>query len=428
MHLIFPRWMILLLAVAVLSPWPVIVFLVASGHAVNRHSKVSVAAATPDAAADADAKPSDPPPQEWIAGKKGPWGQIESMVFDIDAPEEAVVVPAADQPPVRWSFPGYSKEKVLATLRAAGLAEDEVGKLGSSARWNSADGVTWLEPGDALILGLAPQVRSKLYAVLVEFPQNAQTIDPIWFQADNVDWRLQDCGLAAESVALLKRLLYPQGENRLLFTDLEPALRSLPSDAERKRFMKLVLRKRAVLARVRLDPDTDVEDLSQYWGIGGRRKDIYPFLSALHRVEKGCKINVVCLLPDFPRDHLYRHPSLAAAGKSLNQDCFWSAYNFFNDPPDDNVEDTHSLVGLNKGYYRILAPTQLGDLMILAGRDGVPIHAAVFLADDIYFTKNGINLTQPWILMHLADLLENYNVRYPSSGPLNIHYFRRKGL
>ncbi len=288
--------------------------------------------------------------------------------------------------------------------------------------------MTSVEPGDPLILSLAPEVRSKLYAILIEFPQNVQSIDPTWFRAGMIDWRLEDGGLAPESVALLKRLLYPQGENTLLFADLEPALRSLPGNAQRMRFMKAVLRKRAVLARIRLDPDSDVETVSQYWGIGGRRKDIFPFLSALHRVEKGCKVNIVCLLPDFPRDHLYRHPSLAADDKGVKQDCFWSAYNFFNDPPDDDVEDTHSFAGLKQDYNRILAPTQLGDVMILTARDGVPVHAAVFVADDIYFTKNGVNLTQPWILMHLADLLETYNLRHPSSGPVNIHYFRRKGL
>ena len=299
--------------------------------------------------------------------------------------------------------------------------------LDGSAKWSSEAGVTSVEPGDPLILSLAPKVRSKLYAILIEFPQNAQHIEPIWFRAGNVDWQLQDSRLAPESVALLKRLLYPQDEKSLLFADSELALRNLPNDAERMRFMQAVLRKRAVLARVRLDPDTDVEEVSQYWGIGGRRKDLFPFLGALHRVEKGCKLNVVCLLPDFAREHLYRHPSSVADEKGVVQDCFWSAYNFFNDPPDNSFADTHSNAGLNKNCYQIASPNQLGDLMVLTTRNGSPVHAAVFLADDIYFTKNGLNRIQPWILMHLADLLEEYKGLHPNSG-LEIHYFRRKGL
>lgn len=109
------------------------------------------------------------------------------------------------------------------------------------------------------------------------------------------------------------------------------------------------------------------------------------------------------------------------------QDCFWSAYNFFNDSPDNSFSDTHSNAGLNKGCYQIASPTQLGDLMLLTMRDGSSVHVAVFLADDIYFTKNGLNRTQPWILMHLADLLAEYTALHPSNG-LDIHFFRRQGL
>ena len=185
--------------------------------------------------------------------------------------------------------------------------------------------------------------------------------------------------------------------------------------------------KAAFLARLRIDPDTDVEKLSQYWGIGGRRKDLFPFLNALHRIEKGCTISLIYLLPDFARDRLYRHPVVVGRDKGEQPDCFWSAYNFFSDRTDNSAEDTHSITGLKENYDPISAPGQLGDLMILATHDGAPVHAAVFLADDIYFTKNGVSLIQPWILTHLDDLLEEYDVQHPSR-KLRIHYFRRKGL
>ncbi len=425
-HLVISRWMILLLAAAIVTPWLVLASLLASGHAVQANSRSSPATAAPVAAESvSDTTPAELPPQVWVAGKEGPWGRIDSMLFTLDVPPDCVL--GSPAPPVRWSFPGYTKEKVLATLRSVGVPEAEVKKLDGSATWSSAGGLASVEPGDPLILGLAPKVRSELYAILVEFPQNAQHIEPIWFRAGNVDWRLQDSGLAPQSVALLKRLLYPQGEDSLFFADSAAALRNLPNDAERIRFMRAILRKRAVLARVRLEPDSDVEKLSQYWGIGGQRKDLLPFLSALHRVEKGCKVNVVYFLPNFARERLYLYPSAVANDKSVTQDCFWSAYNFFNDPPDNSLADTHSIAGLNKSCYQISSPNQLGDLVLLTTHDGSPVHAAVFLADDIYFTKNGQNRTQPWILMHLADLLEEYHILHPNGG-LDIHYFRRNGL
>ena len=364
-----------------------------------------------------------------MSGKKGPWGQIETMLFAIDLPDEFVFVPSADQAPVRWSFPGYTKEQVLSTLRSVGLPEDDVKKLDVSAKWTSDDGVAAVEPGDPLILSLTPEVRSKLYAILVTFPQNGRQIDPIWFRDGLIDWRLQGSELAPESIALLKRLLYPQGEKTLLFADFEPALRSLPNDAERKLFMKTLSRKRTVRARVRLDGDADVEKISQYWGLGGRHKDLFPFLSALHRVENG-KVNVVFLLPNFARDHLYRYPFSAPDDKGVKQDCFWSAFNFFSDVPDNRINDFGYMEDvLRRDYYQIQEPSQLGDLVFLAiGEKKSVIHVAAYVADDLVFTKNGEDFRQPWILMHMADMLETYAVKYPNSGELQPQYFRKKTL
>ena len=439
-RLTFSRWMVVLLAMAVVSPWLVIASVLASGHALSENSKASLLATTSPSAnvaggnlsleddALSESTPAELPQKTWIAGKKGPWGQIDTMLFAIDVPEEFLFVPPADQPPVRWAFPGYTQEKVLAMFRSVGMPESEVAKLNRSAKWSNDDGVTSVEPGDPLILGLAADVRAKLYPILVAFPQNARHIDPIWFRPGMIDWRLQDSGLASQSIALLKRLLYPQGDNMFLLADFEPALRSLPSDAERRCFMKAVSRKQAVMARLRLDPETDVEKISQYWGIGGRRKDLFPFLGALHRVEKGCRPNVIYLLPDFARDRLYCHPFTSVSEKGVKQDCFWSAFNFFNDPPDNRFNDMEYVRQvLDREYYEVQEPSQLGDLVFLAVGKTV-IHAAAYVADDLVFTKNGEDFRQPWILMHMADMMDTYAVKYPNSGTLKPQFYRKKSL
>ena len=51
------------------------------------------------------------------------------------------------------------------------------------------------------------------------------------------------------------------------------------------------------------------------------------------------------------------------------------------------------------------------------------VHSAVYLADDIVFTKNGNNLYQPWTLMRMADPLNVYSM----SGPLNFAFYRQNG-
>jgi cell wall-associated NlpC family hydrolase len=83
---------------------------------------------------------------------------------------------------------------------------------------------------------------------------------------------------------------------------------------------------------------------------------------------------------------------------------------------------------LKKDYYTIVKPAQLGDLVLLSTRNDAVVHAAVYVADDLVFTKNGESYTQPWILMRMEDMLDTYNVRYPSSGPVTRVCFRLKSL
>lgn len=58
---------------------------------------------------------------------------------------------------------------------------------------------------------------------------------------------------------------------------------------------------------------------------------------------------------------------------------------------------------------------------MLDGKDQA-VHAAVYIADDIVFTKNGNNIRQPWILMRLKNLIAAYSV----AGQPHILVYRNK--
>ena len=72
--------------------------------------------------------------------------------------------------------------------------------------------------------------------------------------------------------------------------------------------------------------------------------------------------------------------------------------------------------------YQIAAPSQYGDVLLLMNEKQEVKHSAVFIADDIVFTKNGNNYRQPWMLMRIPDLLATY----PSTPPMKAIYMRRK--
>jgi hypothetical protein len=62
-------------------------------------------------------------------------------------------------------------------------------------------------------------------------------------------------------------------------------------------------------------------------------------------------------------------------------------------------------------------------VFLLNAQDGV-IHSAVYITDDVVFTKNGINYAQPWILMHEKMMIGIFS----ALEPVKVAYFRRRGV
>ena len=67
---------------------------------------------------------------------------------------------------------------------------------------------------------------------------------------------------------------------------------------------------------------------------------------------------------------------------------------------------------------------QFGDIILFGKSEHEILHAAVFIADDIVFTKNGSLESRPWMLMHLDQMKEYYPI--PKEQPW-MSYYRHKG-
>ena len=328
----------------------------------------------------------------------------------------------------RWTFTGQSRDAAMAGLSACGLSREELEGM-AAANWTATSDGCSVEAPDGVVMSLAPNIRATLYARLMADPANQSVIDPTWFREGKVDARLRASGLSDASLALIKRLIYPSPDEptTLLFNDIKPALRTIADPAERQRFLKAVTRKRSLSARLVVDENTDTVALAKYWGVRGREENLQPLLDALKYnaisgVERPAKINIMTLLPPFVQERLYRHADAASAKPP--DDCFWTAFNFFSDVPDDRARDTAYLTQLlPREYVQVDAPSQLGDVIILADAKGDAIHAANYIADDIVFTKNGMSNRQPWMLVPLRDLITQYKVKNPS---LTIACFRKR--
>ena len=137
--------------------------------------------------------------------------------------------------------------------------------------------------------------------------------------------------------------------------------------------------------------------------------DIRPMMEALKALPQGGLLNLVYLMPKFARDRLYTFPMPNQSGDPV-MDCHWTTFNFASDTPDNRFSDPDFDVQfIEKNYYQIAAPSQYGDILLLMNDRQEIKHSAVYLADDLVFTKNGNNFRQPWTIMRIPDLMSTFS-------------------
>ena len=359
--------------------------------------------------------------EPFFLGNPGPWGELEFARINIEPPDEFLPPTDRQLEPTRWFFEGQDAAQVKALLGGCELSPAQRTALANPAAWQvESDGVT-LTPGADVILELAPQARLEIYRVLARSGRNEFHHWPYTYRSSGLlDW-FGRSGLSATTLQWLNQLVYQRGD-ALCFSDLPEVHARITDNAERHRLIKTLFRSSALLMKLRIRPDTDNSTLLGYWGRGGRAKDFRPLLDSLTQVEGSIALDIAHLLPPFARKRLNTFPSPPASPDQPTADCFWTSMNFFNDPPDDRYHDEKVWSRELEEKYAIAELPAFGDLVFLLQPDGTPVHAAVYIADNVLFTKNGGHLRQPWLLMKLEDML----ARYPVEQGVRVVCFRLK--
>ena len=92
-------------------------------------------------------------------------------------------------------------------------------------------------------------------------------------------------------------------------------------------------------------------------------------------------------------------------------------------PDRSLVEDLNRLPQLLKDeYYEIFGDYRFGDVLTYVDESGVAFHSAVYIADDVVFTKNGVDASRPWHFLRLKEMNEFYD----RSQSARIQAYRRK--
>lgn len=351
------------------------------------------------------------------------WGELLTSDVQLENPEEYLATDFDTSRPPTWVFDRLSLDQVRALLRDCGLSAALTDHALAPGGVTATPTNTVIKPDQELVLSLTPEARGKLYGVLARNPANIYMYFPACFPANSFDAVMHESLVAPDLIAQIKPLLYHRGTAQY-FSDYEIIMQRAPSATQRINLLKALSRQPAVLARLRVRPATDVDKLLGYWTAmpGVRLKDLRPLVESLRRLPDGGSASLMYFLPPFARERLYTFPMPPKAGDPA-MDCHWSSLNFFNEQPDDRLGNPGYAAGiLTKNYYPVQKPTAYGDVIVLVDEKNNGMHSAVYVADDIVFTKNGNNHQQPWMLMRLENLIARYN----NKGDIRALVYRQK--
>lgn len=356
---------------------------------------------------------------------KAPWGRLTYFPITISPPLELVpetTPPASSE--VQWHFPNTNSEQLHALLSEIGLSESLQEKLVSLAEMDAGiEGLT-VRPTREIVLGLSPEDRSALYATLTDCPENLDQKAAFRFCGTSLDEWIGNSQLSPETRKLIEPLVYRHG-SFLFFADLPSLEQSLPSPEQRSLLIEALSDESTFLMQLELSPQSDLERLVEYWGRGGRTKDVRPILESLLHTGGEQSIDVTHLLPPFARSRLYTYHVATEQESQDRYHCHWTSLNFFSEEPDDRFCDVKEAVRtMKEDYYHVYGSFRLGDVVAFFDSQERLLHSAVFVADDVLFTNNARGSSSPWILMKLDDM-KSY---FPSRKELQIICYRRKDL
>lgn len=359
-----------------------------------------------------------------IEVRVGPWGELESLEV-ILMPTEELIPPGWSGPrPVEWFFAGHTEVTLAEWLRGLPLSPAHRTALADARRWrHEADGVIVQVPDD-VVVGLDSFSRAAIYRLLLRDPRNRAHNSPWSLRTNMWPAACVTAGISDPTRQTLERVAhYEQG--RLFVADVFAVLNQTSSYEEKSRIVRLTSSASARLLRLRIRPDSNLNDLILYWARGVPRKDLRPIFEALKAMPNGGTLDIIYLLPAFARQRVFTYPYPSQNNDGVHRDCHWTSLNFFSIVPDDRLGDaSYAQEHILQQYFPVGEAPLFGDVLFLSRPDGSVIHSAVYLAADYVFTKNGDSVQQPWTIMDLKELKGIYSVLAPDG--LRVQFWRNR--
>lgn len=343
----------------------------------------------------------------------GPWGQLKLVSIETQVPEEVVSVQDYEDLNRRWVLPGYTMEKLGALLATTELTEAQRQDLMKSVQNDPSINGLAIVPDEVFLREMSTRTRVAVYTALGAFPQNMAEYDPFRYPTEQINEWLDDETVAPETIRLIRSLLYPRGSCMAL-SDMSLVLKTLATKEEKVRVVKMLSQQSSLLLRLHISPDSDLAALTKYWSGNGRVKNVKPMLETMATVRGGCDLAIIHLLPFFARRHLYSYCDPTAT--DFRHDCHWVAMNFWNEhgEGDDRYLDSANVRDdLQSKYLPVMGEYKYGDVILFMADESHMVHSAVYIADNILYSKNGGSGKSPCVLMDLDQLVTYYKATNP---------------
>lgn len=347
------------------------------------------------------------------AAHTGKWGKITLYPIVISPPMELVFTDWGFERRPEWFFPGAGADAVGRMLESAGVPAADAKQQQLKARYEPRISGVVLTPDPSWVRALPQEIRTRIYGILAKSELNGDQARAFRYPGANPDAWLGSDLVSPHTRRLIEPLIYRSG-NYMFFSDIELVRSDIGSDEELRRLGKALFRQPTVIARLSIGEKDDLDALVEYWGRGGRRTEIRPLLESVKGNGTDHLIDITHLLPPFVQNHLYTYPELSVADldKPAVVNCLWTALNFFPPNPNNRYLDADVAVRtLREDYFVVESDFELGDVAAFLDENGNIFHAAVYIADDLWFSKNGISAMAPWTLTSLEDIKNYYRLR-----------------
>lgn len=363
----------------------------------------------------------------------GPWGKL--WYYDVllaPAGDTLQRIPQPDPTP-EWTFTGVTPEEARAIVQAvampAGVRHDLLALFAGAVPGD--DGRFTVHPTLELVLATPREFRTRLFPHLVGSESIRAYTQHILFPAGFSIEEWLDAGSLPETVRqAILRLVYPSGD-RARLSDLGALFSLLDTERERLSAHRAALREPGVIVLLEKPRPAEVPALAAYWQHVARTKSVRRVLESFAASpDEDRFIDIIHLLSPLEREFLNTY--FTPSGPSLTPSCFWTAFNFGAEKPDDRFlvvpgtsTEHQSLAAaeLAARYTPIPAPTQLGDIVGYRHKGATEmLHVCVFIADTIVFTKNGYTFSKPWTFSRLEDV----DALYLTAPDIERVYFRRR--